>query len=304
VLLLTGSGAQDRDESILGHKPFLVLADHLTRKGIAVLRVDDRGVGGSTGVLTEAGIEEQADDALAGIAYLKGRKDVRADRIGLIGHSEGGMVAPLAASRSKDIAFIVLLAAPGVTGEELLLRQFVDTAKAEKQVTEADLAKVVVRQRRSLAIVKEGPDAETIRKRLQQLLQEVEATMSDTERKELEAVKALTAGQLAIASTRWFRSFVSYNPHPVLAKVAVPVLALHGSKDMQVAAMENLGAISKGLREGGNADATVKELAGLNHLFQNSKTGAVSEYGRIEETFAPQALEEISTWLLARVGRQ
>jgi pimeloyl-ACP methyl ester carboxylesterase len=303
VLLITGSGAQDRDEQILGHKPFLVLADHLTRKGIAVLRVDDRGVGGSTGVLTEAGIEEQADDVLAGVAYLKGRTDVRAGRIGLIGHSEGGMVAPLAASRSKDVAFIVLLAAPGVAGEEVLMRQFADMAKAGKQVTGEDLARALVRQRRSLAIVKDGPDAETVRKRLQQLLKEEEATLSDAERKQYEAVKAQTAAQLEMASTQWFRSFVRYDPVPVLAKVAVPVLALNGSKDMQVAAKENLGAIGKALREGGNADATVRELAGLNHLFQHSKTGAVAEYGQIEETFAPQALEEISAWLLARVRR-
>jgi pimeloyl-ACP methyl ester carboxylesterase len=170
-------------------------------------------------------------------------------------------------------------------------------------VTEEDLAKILVRQRRSLAIVKEGPDAEAIRKRLQQLLKEEEATLSDAERQQYEAVKAQTLAQVEMASTRWFRSFVRYDPHPVLAKVAIPVLALGGSKDVQVAAKENLTAIAKALREGGNADATVKELAGLNHLFQHSKTGAVSEYGQIEETFAPQALEEISAWLLPRVAR-
>jgi pimeloyl-ACP methyl ester carboxylesterase len=304
VLLITGSGAQDRDETMLGHKWFLVLADHLTRNGIAVLRVDDRGVGGSTGVLIEAGIEEQADDVLAGVAYLKGRKDIRADRIGLIGHSEGGMVAPLAASRSKDVAFIVLLGAPGVTGEEVLVRQFADLVKAQKQVTEEDLAKVLDRQRRSLAIVKEGPDAATIRKRLQQLLTDVEATLPDAERKEFDAVKAQAAAQVEVAVTPWYRSFVRYNPHAVLAKVACPVLALNGSTDVQVAAKENLGAIGKALREGGNADVTVKELAGLNHLFQHSETGAIAEYGQIQETFAPQALAEISTWLLPRVGRK
>lgn len=304
VLLITGSGPQDRDETILGHKLFLVLADHLTRKGIAVLRVDDRGVGGSTGVLIEAGIEEQADDVLAGVGYLKSRTDVRADRIGLIGHSEGGMVAPLAASRSKDVAFIVLLAAPGVTGEEVLVRQFEDVAKAQQQVTAEELAKARDRQRRGFAIVKEGPDAETIRKRLLQLEQEELAKLSDAERKEYEGVKAQAAMQLEMSLTPWFRSFVRYDPQPVLAKVAVPVLALNGDKDVQVAVKANLGAIATALRGGGNTDVTVKELAGLNHLFQHSETGAIAEYGKIQETFAPEALEEISAWLLARVGRQ
>jgi pimeloyl-ACP methyl ester carboxylesterase len=302
-LLITGSGAQDRDETIAGHKPFLVLADHLTRKGIAVLRVDDRGVGGSSGVLTDAGIEEQADDVLAGVAYLKSRKDVTTDRIGLIGHSEGGMVAPLAASRSKDVAFIVLLAAPGVTGEEVLIQQFLDIARSDPKVSADDLAKAHDRQRRGFAILKEGPDAQTIRNRMLQLETEELAKLSEAKRKEYEASKAQATVQLELSLTPWFRSFVSYNPHPALTKVAVPVLALNGDKDVQVAAKGNLDAIAKAVREGGNKDVTVKALTGLNHLFQHSQTGAIAEYGQIEETFAPQALEEISAWLLARVGR-
>lgn len=305
MLLITGSGRQDRDATVFGHKWFLVLADHLTRNGIAVLRVDDRGVGGSTGVLTEAGIEEQAGDVLAGIAYLKGRKDVRAGRIGLIGHSEGGMVAPLAAIRSRDVAFVVLLAAPGITGEAVLLRQYEDSVRAARQqVSEHDLAKALSWQRRSLAIVKEGPDAETIRRRLQQMVEEELAALSGAERQQFERVKAQVAAQVEVAQTPWFRSFVRYDPAVVLAKVTVPVLALTGSQDVQVAAKENLAAIAAALRKGGNADATVKELAGLNHLLQHSRTGAISEYGQIEETIAPRVLEEVTAWLLSRAGRQ
>jgi hypothetical protein len=302
VLLITGSGPQDRDETIMGHKPFLVLADHLTRKGIAVLRVDDRGVGGSSGLAVEAGIEEQADDVLAGIAYLKNRKDIRADRIGLIGHSEGGMVAPLAATRSKDVAFIVLLAAPGVTGEEVLLRQFEDAAKANPKLTADDLAKARDRQRRGFAILRDGSDVATMRKRLLQQEAEEVAKLSDADRRAYEASKAQAIQQLEISLTPWFRSFARYDSAAVLARVAVPVLALNGDKDRQVAAPDNPDAIAKALRDGGNKDATVKTLAGLNHLFQHSTTGAIAEYGRIEETFAPQALEEVSAWLLARVG--
>ena len=197
----------------------------------------------------------------------------------------------------------MLLAAPGVTGEEVLVRQFEDVAKAEQQVTEEELAKARDRQRQAFAIVKEGPDAETIRKRLLQLEQEELAKLSDAERKEYEAVKA-QAASLEMLLTPWFRSFVRYDPQPVLAKVAVPVLALNGDKDVQVAVKENLAAIAKALREGGNTDVTVKELTGLNHLFQHSETGAIAEYGKLQETFAPQALEEISSWLLTRVGRQ
>ena len=184
------------------------------------------------------------------------------------------------------------------------MRQFEDVAKAQQQVTAEELAKARDRQRRGFAIVKEGPDAETIRKRLLQLEQEELAKLSDAERKEYEGVKAQAAMQLEMSLTPWFRSFVRYDPQPVLAKVAVPVLALNGDKDVQVAVKENLAAIAKALREGGNTDVTVKELAGLNHLFQHSETGAIAEYGKLQETFAPQALEEISSWLLTRVGRQ
>lgn len=304
VLLITGSGAQDRDETILGHKPFLVLADHLTRKGVAVLRLDDRGVGGSTGVLMDATTDDLAGDVLAGVEYLKRRKDVRAGQIGLIGHSEGGMVAPLAASRSNDVAFIVLLAAPGLPGDEVLVQQLGLVLKAEKDVSEEDLAKAHERQRRLLAIVKEGRDAEAIQRSLLQLEKEELASLSDEQRKEYESLKGQAAAQVQKLWTPWFRSFVRYDPRPALASMKGPVLALNGEKDVQVAPKENLGAIERALREAGNRDVIVKELPGLNHLFQRSKTGALSEYGRIEETFAPQALEEISDWLLKRVAKR
>jgi len=304
VLLITGSGAQDRDETLLGHKPFLVLADHLTRRGVAVLRLDDRGVGGSTGVLTDATTDDLAGDVLAGVEYLKRRKDVLAERIGLIGHSEGGMVAPLVASRSTDVAFIVLLAAPGVGGEEVLLQQLGLVLKAEGQVSDEDLAKARERQRRIFAIVKEETDGEAIQTKLLQLEREEVAKLSEAERREYANLEAQAAAQLKMLAMPWFRSFLRYDPRPTLAKVTCPVLALNGQNDVQVAPKENLSAIEAALKSGSNKDVTVKELPGLNHLFQHSRTGAVSEYGRIEETFAVQALEEISDWVLKRAGRR
>jgi pimeloyl-ACP methyl ester carboxylesterase len=300
VLLITGSGAQDRDETILGHKLFLVLADHLTRKGIAVLRMDDRGVGGSTGVLTDAGIEDLASDVLTGVGYLRSRKDVRADRIGLIGHSEGGMVAPLVASRTKDVAFMVLLAAPGLTGEEVLLEQIGLVLKAEREVPDAEVAKARERQARALAILKDNTDDATARKRLDALEAEELAKLTEAEKQEYASFKAQAAAQMQTIVTPWFRSFVRYDPRVALLRVSCPVLALNGATDVQVAAKANLSAIARALQDGGNTDVTVKELPGLNHLFQHSATGAIGEYGRIEETFAPQALDEISRWIIAR----
>lgn len=303
VLLITGSGPQDRDETLMGHKPFLVLADHLTRKGVAVLRLDDRGVGGSTGKLADATIDDLAADVLAGVAYLKGRADVRPDRIGLIGHSQGGMVAPLAASRSKDVAFIVLLAAPGVTGEDVLLQQIGLVLRAEQEVPEAELAKARQRVRKVFAIVKEVENGEAIQKKLLQLERDEVARLAEQEKEEYERLKGQMAALVKMLATPWFRSFLRYDPRPTLVRVTCPVLALNGERDVQVAAKENLDSIAKALEAGGNKDVAVKELAGLNHLFQHSKTGAVSEYGRLQETFAPQALQEISDWILKRVPR-
>jgi fermentation-respiration switch protein FrsA (DUF1100 family) len=211
------------------------------------------------------------------------------------------MVAPLVASQSRDVAFIVLLAAPGVTGEEVLQQQLGLVLKAVQGASEAEIAEARQRQRKVFAIVKEEGNREAIQKRLLELERDEVAKLSAQEREEYEKVKAQAPAQLQMLLTPWFRSFLRYDPRPALLNVRCPLLALNGEKDVQVAPKENLGAIADALREGGNKDVTVKELAGLNHLFQHSETGALSEYGRIEETFAPQALEAISHWLLKRV---
>jgi uncharacterized protein len=277
VVLITGSGAEDRDETVFGHKPFLVLADALTRKGIAVLRVDDRGVGGSGGKVDTSTSEDFAEDTLAGIAYLKTRPDIDAKHIGLIGHSEGGLIAPIAATRSKDVAFIVLMAGPGLTGEQILYLQAAAIMRAAGAGDEAIAANRALQQKLFAVLQTEKDDAPA-----------------------KEKIKAIAPGQERVV-TPWFRFFLTYDPAPVLNKVTCPVLAVNGEKDLQVPYRENLDAIADALRAGGNKDATTLNLPNLNHLFQASQTGAPSEYSQIAETIAPVALDAISAWILKRV---
>ena len=301
VVLISGSGAHDRDETIFGHKPFLVLADHLTRQGIAVLRCDDRGVGGSTGKKMQTTTTELAGDALAAVAFLKGRKDIAPKRIGLIGHSEGGLIAPLAASRSEDVAFIVLLAGTGLPGEDILYLQGQAILKA-MGAPEKLLADQRAFQEAIFGALRKEKDNDKARKLIDEALKKLLEKKSPEERKEAEKVKDAAEAQLRMVFTPWFRYFLTYDPRPALRKVRVPVLALVGEKDVQVPPKENVKAIAAALAEGGNKDHTVKELAGLNHLFQTCKTGSLAEYARSEETFAPSALKLISDWILQRAG--
>ncbi|MDD4857500.1 MAG: alpha/beta fold hydrolase [Candidatus Krumholzibacteria bacterium] len=303
ALLITGSGAQDRDEMILGHKPFMVIADYLTRRGLAVLRVDDRGVGGTTGLASAATSEDLAGDVLTGILYLKSRSDIDGRRIGLIGHSEGGIIAPMVAARSSDVAFIVLLAGTGVTGEEILYEQGELITRAEG-ATEDVIAKNREFQKKSFAVLKENADPKVIEERLKPLLAEAYQELPEELRKAYGGEEAWAKGQMEFLTSPWFKFFLTYDPKPVLNKVACPVLALGGSKDLQVPAGRNLKAIGEALQAGGNTNFKTIELSGLNHLFQASQTGAVSEYSRNEETFSPLALETIGEWILSVVGQK
>jgi pimeloyl-ACP methyl ester carboxylesterase len=302
VLLITGSGAQDRDEAIMGHRPFFVLADHLTRRGIAVLRVDDRGVGKSTGDFSQATTEDFVEDALAGFEFLKRHGEVDAKRIGLIGHSEGGIVAPLVAVKSPEVAFIVLMAGVGVPMDELLVRQGADIARV-MGAQEAMITKSSETQKRTFQIIREEADAAVAEKRIRELVSEQLAELTDDQKKALGISDAMIAGQVRMATSPWFRWLLAYDPGPTLMKVKCPVLAINGEKDIQVAAKENLSAIRAALEAGKNKDFEAVELPGLNHLFQTCRTGAVAEYGQIEETIAPAALEKMSTWILKHVGK-
>jgi hypothetical protein len=302
VLLISGSGPQDRNEELMGHKPFLVLADYLTRRGIAVLRIDHRGVGGSGGKPMESTIEDHAGDAHAAVDYLRTRKEIDGRKIGLIGHSEGGLVAPAAAIRSDNVAFIVLLAGTGVNGEEILYRQGELIALAAGAPADA-VKKNNQLQRKLFAVIKAEPDDATAAAKLDAVVKEEQAKLSDEERQAIEGLEEAGKSQLKMITTPWFRHFLTYEPAPVLQQVNCPVLAINGEKDLQVDPKQNLPPIEAALKAGGNKDFTIKELPGLNHLFQKCQTGALSEYRQIEETFNEAALALVGDWIVKQALR-
>lgn len=297
VILITGSGAQDRDSTIAGHRPFLVLADHLTRKGIAVLRVDDRGTGGSDLGSLAATTENFVGDVLAGVEYLKGRKEIDPRRIGLIGHSEGGMIAPMAAARSKEIAFIVMLAGTGQTGEEVILTQL-DLLQRKSGAEQEAIARAIEFQKSLFTIIKSEPDDRLAEAKINEMLAKRKSGMDARQLQEFARVEADVKAGLPALLSPWYRYFLSYNPRPTLEKVSIPVLALNGDNDVQVSAKENLALISAALKAGRNKNFTVKSFPQLNHLFQTSQTGLPNEYGNIEETISPAVLEAIASWIL------
>jgi pimeloyl-ACP methyl ester carboxylesterase len=296
ALLLSGSGPQNRNSELMGHKPFLVLADHLTRAGIAVLRVDDRGVGGSTGDLSRSTAEDLAADALAGVRLLGARPEIAAGRVGLIGHSDGAIVAPLAASRSNAVAFVVLLAGPGVPGREVLVRQMA-LALRVAGVDEERIERSEAAERKLIDLILDGAERSAIESQLRRLIEAQGGGAADAQDEAASAAATRGAEQM---TTPWFRSFLAHDPRPALRKLRVPALALIGGLDLQVEPDQNLPEIRKALAEAGNADATVLEVEGLNHLFQTAKTGSVSEYGAIEETIAPKVLDLVTDWILER----
>lgn len=292
VILISGSGPQNRDEELLGHKPFLVLSDYLTKNGIAVLRYDDRGVAVSKGNFKTATSADFATDVEAGIAYLKSRKEIDKSKIGLIGHSEGGIIAPMVATQSKDVAFIILLAGTGIQGDQLLLLQQQLIGKASG-MSDEELQKVKSNNTKIFDIANKSTSTEQLQTDLTNYIKQNPSTEKPAGMTEEEFVK-LQVQQIA---TPWMHYFIKYNPAPTLEKVKCPVLALNGEKDLQVPPKENLGAIKAALLKGGNKNATVIELPNLNHLFQECKTGSPQEYATIEQTFSPTALTEITKWI-------
>ncbi|MDR0711298.1 MAG: alpha/beta hydrolase [Prevotellaceae bacterium] len=308
VVLISGSGAQNRDEELMEHKPFLVIADYLTRNGIAVLRFDDRGTAASTGSFDAATTYDFSKDVEAGVKYLQTRKEVNRRKIGLIGHSEGGCIAPMVAARSSDVAFIVLLAGSGLRGDQLLLMQ-------QELIAEASgVGKEVQKLSRSINegafnIVLKSTDTEQLKTALTDYLRQAFDSLfavkdiPDTEKwKEIMEIYDDNFITAAVSQTvsPWTQYFIRYDPAPALEKVRCPVLALNGEKDLQVPAKANLEAIKAALTKGGNRKVTTKELPGLNHLFQECKTGLPTEYAAIAQTFSPVALNEMLTWIKAQ----
>lgn len=285
VLLITGSGAQDRNEALMGHKPFLIISDYLTRRGIAVLRVDDRGVDSTGGDALTATTADNASDAFAGVKYLQSRADIQKNKIGLIGHSEGGVIAPMVASQTNDVAFIVLLAGVGVLPQHLLLRQREDMMRQAKS-KEEDIQKALALLTKVYDLLSAENYSPAVEEKLSKLFQENAPVKG-----------ADVSPMVKYFTLPWMRYFIKLNPQLYLQKVTCPVLALNGTNDIQVAAKENLAAIETAINGGGNSNVTVQELPGLNHLFQTAKTGAVADYALIEETFSPVALKVIGDWI-------
>ena len=295
VLLISGSGLQNRDQELFGHKPFWVLADHLSQGGVAVLRVDDAGAGESTAHPQPPTTADFAGDAEAAVEFLK--QDERIGPIGLVGHSEGGAIAPMLASRRTDIAFVVLLAAPGVPGVALMRRQNERIfAAAGIDGEQRDELLGLVDQLFSILTAEDASEDEVRREVEKVVRQQMAANGVPPDRQDAAHV------QLAVeqAVNPWMRYFLMLDPRPALAATKVPVLALNGELDVQVDAEQNLAAIAAALRQGGNRDVTVRRFEGLNHLFQHAKTGLIDEYANIDETIAPEVLALIEDWILAR----
>lgn len=303
VVMITGSGPQDRNEEIYGFKIFKIIADHFTKNGIAVLRYDDRGVGESTGNISESTTEDFAGDVTEAVKYLQTRNDIRHDYIGLCGHSEGGIIAPLVASQYKDIAFIILMAGTGVTGEEVVLEQTELILKAEGM--EDEEIKVSLEQSKKLfSHLKSGKEKDEI---ISELKKQVLESYEDIpkEQKELITDKDEYADKIAKSkyeqlTSTWMSYFLSYDPVPALEKVTCPVLMLFSELDLQVSVVQNEKPMVAALVRGNNKDYEVKTFPKANHLFQTANTGSPSEYADLPKEFVPGFLDFITSWILER----
>ncbi|WP_282035532.1 alpha/beta hydrolase family protein [Saccharicrinis aurantiacus] len=293
VVLISGSGPQNRDEALFGHKPFLVLSDYLTKNGIAVLRFDDRGTAESEGNFVGSSTYDFAKDVESAIEYLKSRPEINKDKLGLIGHSEGGIIASIIAAQNNDVNYAVLMAGTALRGDQLLLLQ------AEKISAQMGMDTTVIKQNQEMAsgahqiILNE----ELSNHKLKDSLMNYYTLKYDavlTPQQKMGMVNQLTS--------TWMVEFIRLDPMDYLSQIRCPLLAINGSKDLQVPAEENLSLIEKAATQSGNTKMIVKELDGLNHLFQECETGAIAEYGIIEQTISPIALEEMLAWIKLQVN--
>ncbi|WP_378732765.1 alpha/beta hydrolase family protein [Nocardia brasiliensis] len=286
VLLITGSGPQDRNEGLMGHKPFLLISDTLTKAGYAVLRTDDRGVGGTGGKLDDANYTDLSNDVAAGVGFLRGRSDIDPARVGLFGHSEGGYLAPLVAARpDSGVAFLILMAGPGVSGHDVLVEQTRLIAAAGG--APADAIENQVRQTAELAALLKAGDL---------------AGAKELARKQNEAEPAdrrAPESDVTAGITPYLAALVAYEPAPALSALRVPVLAFFGGKDLQVPPSQSEPAMRTALAA--NPDATVHVFPGLNHLMQPTETGFPGEYSTIETTVSPDVLSYVTGWLTQRI---
>lgn len=305
VVLVTGSGAQNRDEEIFGFKPFRIIADHLTRAGIAVLRYDDRGVGGSTGASPDQTTNDFAADALVAVSTLADRPDIDAARIGILGHSEGGIVAPIAAMMPQ-VSFIVMLAAPAWPGDTIIMSQ-IETLMRAAGADSATITRTLTTQRLLYRALRTNTGWDEVRARMHEDMLTNLDSMPAGARAMItnvdSTVDARIEMQLASTRTGWFRHFIDSDPFGVLRALRVPVLALFGEKDVQVPAKMNMQRMKEAFKSGGVRDFTIKVIPSANHLFQVADKGTVDEYATLPKRFAPGVLETISGWILEKTKR-
>jgi uncharacterized protein len=303
VILVSGSGSQNRNEEIFGHKPFKLIADYLTRKGIAVLRYDDRGVGSSGGVVRGSTSLDNAGDARSAIDFLLTQNEIDPSEVGVIGHSEGGMIAIMLAAKYDDIAFIITLAGPGVDGKSILLDQS-DYINRLSGVNESFLKDNQIVMSKVFDLMSSNESYDQWKVEVLKFTSEFYSSKDYYSNEDKEQARKNLVGFIPESSYAWMRYFVMFDPSVLFSSIKCPVLALNGEKDCQVMAEKNIHAISEGLLSGGNTRVTTMIIPGLNHLFQHCETGLPNEYGRIEETFDPKTLEIISEWILNQVDSQ
>ncbi len=285
VVMISGSGLQNRDEEVMSHKPFMVIADYLTKNGIAVLRYDDRSVGESKGSAVGATSLDFAEDAKLALNYLKSRKEI--GEVGLCGHSEGGMIAFIIASNSPEVSFVVSMAGTALPGSEILISQQKAIAKASNIPEEYIQEGININKRLYEIVNNHNNNDDLLKDTLILYLKSIKSIKEDNIN---EIVKELT--------NPWMYYFITHNPYNDIIKIKVPILAINGTMDTQVVSTLNLPAILKAASHGGNKNITIKYLNGLNHLFQKCTTGSPNEYAQIEETISEEALEMIKDWIL------
>jgi pimeloyl-ACP methyl ester carboxylesterase len=307
AVMITGSGAQNRDEELVGFKPFRVIADHLTRQGIAVLRCDDRGIGGSSGTVADSTSADFAGDVIAEVQFLKGHTGIDKAHIGVLGHSEGGLVGPLAASQSKDIAFVIMMSGPALTGEKILLAQGELIGRASGK-PEADIKKNVEIQHLMFAAVRTGTGWDAVADAIRAETRVMIDRLPEERRKAIPNLDAVIEAQVTQELTRvrapWFKYFLDYDPAPALEKARVPLLAVFGELDLQVPTEANRVALEAALKKGGNRDYTIKVFPKANHLYQEANTGNATEYATLKKEFVPGLLDLYSSWILQHAGKK